>query len=236
MAEVYWDLEWTLQQQGFDYTYDKRLYDRLRDRHAGQCASISRRRLDYQDRLARFLENHDEPRAAATFPTGPARSRGRHHVSLSRACVSSIRDNSRDARNGFHRISFAARTSPSTSGCSSSTNACWLCCGRPVVRDGQWQLLECHPAWDGNGSADAFIAYAWQGRDGDRLMVAVNYSDHQSQCYVGLPFPDLAGRRWRLRDRLGDASYDRDGTDLRSRGLYLDVKPWQYHVFEIANA
>ena len=30
MAEVYWDLEWELQQQGFNYTYDKRLYDRLR--------------------------------------------------------------------------------------------------------------------------------------------------------------------------------------------------------------
>jgi hypothetical protein len=30
MAEVYWDMEWMLQQQGFDYTYDKRLYDRLR--------------------------------------------------------------------------------------------------------------------------------------------------------------------------------------------------------------
>jgi hypothetical protein len=29
MAEVYWDMEWTLQQQGFDYCYDKRLYDRL---------------------------------------------------------------------------------------------------------------------------------------------------------------------------------------------------------------
>ena len=34
MAEVYWDLEWTLQQQGFDYTYDKRLYDRLEEGHA----------------------------------------------------------------------------------------------------------------------------------------------------------------------------------------------------------
>src|SRR5262245_27085472 len=34
MAEVYWDLEWELQQQGFDYTYDKRLYDRLREGHA----------------------------------------------------------------------------------------------------------------------------------------------------------------------------------------------------------
>ena len=30
MAEVYWDLEWALQHQGFDFTYDKRLYDRLR--------------------------------------------------------------------------------------------------------------------------------------------------------------------------------------------------------------
>src|ERR1043165_1160252 len=33
MAEVYWDLEWTLQQQGFNYAYDKRLYDGLREHH-----------------------------------------------------------------------------------------------------------------------------------------------------------------------------------------------------------
>ena len=70
MAEVYWDLEWTLQQQGFDYTYDKRLYDRLRDRHARPVREHFRAGLDYQDKLARFLENHDEPRAAATFPPG----------------------------------------------------------------------------------------------------------------------------------------------------------------------
>jgi len=67
MAEVYWDMEWTLQQQGFDYTYDKRLYDRLRDRHARPVREHLYAGLDFQDRLARFLENHDEPRAAATF-------------------------------------------------------------------------------------------------------------------------------------------------------------------------
>ena len=33
MAEVYRDLEWTMLQQGFDYAYDKRLYDRLHDSH-----------------------------------------------------------------------------------------------------------------------------------------------------------------------------------------------------------
>src|SRR5262249_46661321 len=68
MAEVYWDLEWTLQQQGFDYTYDKRLYDRLRDHHARPVREHLHAGLDYQDKMARFLENHDEPRAAATFP------------------------------------------------------------------------------------------------------------------------------------------------------------------------
>src|SRR6478735_4614939 len=68
MAEVYWDQEWTLQQQGFDYAYDKRLYDRLRDHHARPVREHFRAGLDYQDKLARFMENHDEPRAAATFP------------------------------------------------------------------------------------------------------------------------------------------------------------------------
>ena len=67
MAEVYWDLEWTLQQQGFDYTYDKRLYDRLREGHAEPIREHFYAEPDYQVKLARFLENHDEPRAAATF-------------------------------------------------------------------------------------------------------------------------------------------------------------------------
>ncbi len=67
MAEVYWDLEWTLQQQGFAYCYDKRLYDRLREGHVGPIRDHLLAGLDYQDKLTRFLENHDEPRAASEF-------------------------------------------------------------------------------------------------------------------------------------------------------------------------
>ena len=70
MAEVYWDLEWTMLQQGFDYAYDKRLYDRLREGHARPVREHLYAGLDYQNKLARFLENHDEPRAAATFVPG----------------------------------------------------------------------------------------------------------------------------------------------------------------------
>ena len=103
----------------------------------------------------------------------------------------------------------------------------------PVVRDGQWQLLDCVAAWDGNWTCDCFIAFAWQGRDGERLLVAVNYADNQSQCYVRLPFADLGGRTWRLQDRLGEASYDRDGDGLQTQGLFLDLGKWQYHVFDM---
>jgi glycosidase len=70
MAEVYWDLEWTMLEQGFDYAYDKRLYDRLREGHARPVREHLWAGLDFQTKLARFLENHDEPRAAATFAPG----------------------------------------------------------------------------------------------------------------------------------------------------------------------
>jgi hypothetical protein len=36
-----------------------------------------------------------------------------------------------------------------------------------------------------------------------------------------------------LKDLLGDAQYDRDGSELQSRGLYLDIGPWSYHVFRL---
>jgi len=104
---------------------------------------------------------------------------------------------------------------------------------QPIFRHGKWQLLECAPAWDGNGSSDAFIAYAWED-SGARILVAVNYSDHPSQCYARLPFSNLHGRQWQLRDLIGEAQYERNGTTLESQGLFLDVGPWQYHVFNLS--
>ena len=67
LAEAYWDLEWELQQLGFDYCYDKRLYDRLVHGNAESIREHLSAGLDYQDKLVRFIENHDELRAAATF-------------------------------------------------------------------------------------------------------------------------------------------------------------------------
>ena len=235
MAEVYWDLEWTLQQQGFDYTYDKRLYDRLREGHPRPVREHLHAGLDYQDKLARFLENHDEPRAAVTFPPG---------VHEAAAVITFLAPGLRF----FHQGQFEGRVKrisphlgrgpnePVNGAVRQFYERLLAVLRRPGVREGGWQLLECTPAWDGNGSSDAFLSYAWQDSGGERLLVSVNYAAHNSQCYVRLPFSDLGRGRWRLQDLLGEARYDRDGNDLQSRGLYLDMAPWQYHVFEMRGA
>jgi hypothetical protein len=91
-------------------------------------------------------------------------------------------------------------------------------------------------AWDGNGTSDNLIAFAWESDAGERVIACVNYAGHSSQGSVRLPFADLGGRKWRLRDLLGDTAYERDGNELQSRGLYLDVPAWHAHVFEVKAA
>ena len=232
MAEVYWDLEWRMQQEGFDYAYDKRLYDRLRDLHARPVREHLHADADYQNRLARFLENHDEPRAAATFP---------HQVHEAAAIVTYLAPGLRL----FHQGQFEGRLkriSPHLVRAPEEAvderlrafyDRLLSTLRRQELRDGTWQLQECVPAWEGNGSWDGFLAFAWQGSGGRRLLVTVNYAPGQGQCYARVPWIDLAGHTVRLTDVMGDARYEREGGDLVSHGLYLDVGPWAYHAFDV---
>ncbi len=232
MAEVYWDMEWTMQQQGFDYAYDKRLYDRLRDGHARPVREHFHAGLDYQNKLARFLENHDEPRAAATFSS---------EVHEAAAVITFLSPGLRF----FHQGQFEGRTKrisphlvrgpdePIDARLKQFYDGLLAVLRHDVVRNGDWQLLECVPAWDGNWTWDCFLAFAWHGAGDERLVVTVNYAPNQSQCYARLPFTDLGNSQWRLKDLLGDATYDWDGNDLRGRGLYLDERPWSARVFAL---
>jgi glycosidase len=232
MAEVYWDLEWTLQQQGFDYAYDKRLYDRLRDGHARPVREHFHAGLDYQDKLARFLENHDEPRAAATFAP---------RVHEAAAVLTFLSPGLRF----FHEGQFQGRRKrisphlsrrpdePVDADLAKFYDRLLAVLRQPLLREGRWRLLECTLAWEGNGTWDCFVAFAWEGSGEEHLLAAVNYAPNQSQCYVRLPFPDLGSRHWRLQDLFGDAAYDREGNDLQTRGLYLDVPPWSASVFSL---
>ena len=232
LAEVYWDLEWTLLQQGFDYAYDKRLYDRLVHGPARPVREHLAAGLDFQDHLARFLENHDEPRAAVAFDPDVHRA-----AAVITFLTPGLRFFHQGQREG-KRVRIPTHlgrgpAEPPDAAIAAFYDGLLACVKDPAFRDGQWQILDARPAWEGNESNDAFSAFAWSGPGDLRRLVVVNYAGHQSQCYVALPWGDLAGRTWRLQDRLGAALYERDGADLSTRGLYLDLPSWGYHAFEV---
>ncbi len=232
MAEVYWDMEWDLQQLGFDYTYDKRLYDRLRNLDAVPVSEHLFADLEFQGRLARFLENHDEPRAAVTFPS---------RVHPAAAVLTYLTPGLRF----FHQGQFEGRRrriSPHLcrgpdedidANLSEFYERLLTCLSHPAPREGDWTLLDCIPASAGNGSVDGFISFLWEQGDGRLLLVTVNYAAHAGQCRVQLPIEGLRGRMHRLADLLSPVVYFRNGDELIDPGLYLDLPPWGYHAFEI---
>jgi hypothetical protein len=232
MAEVYWDMEWTMQQQGFDYAYDKKLYDRVREGHARPVREHLHAALDYQTKLARFLENHDEPRASASFDP---------HVHRAAAVITYFIPGLRF----FHQGQFEGRKkriSPHLVRAPEESpdkeieefyDHVLAILRKPIVKSGEWQWLACQPAWDGNGSWDSFIAHSWQGSGGERILITVNYAHHPSQCYLNLPFDEIKNRSVQLKDSLSSACYTREGNELLERGLYLDLQPWSYHVFDL---
>ncbi len=187
LAEVYWDLEWTLQQQGFDYTYDKRLYDRLVEGTAPPVRGHLLAGLDFQDHLARFLENHDEPRAAATF--APEVHRAAAVITFLTPGLRFFHQGQREGKRV--RIPMHLGRGPVEkldASLSSFYENLIVCLKDPAFRDGGWQLLEARPAWQGNRSSEAFVIFSWSGPGDLRRLVAVNYSGHQKSmlCEVAV--------------------------------------------------
>lgn len=233
LAEVYWDLEWTLQQAGFDFTYDKRHYDRLRHRQVEELRGHLHADLDFQGKSARFLENHDEPRAAATFP--PDVHRAAAILTYFVPGMRFFQEGQFEGRRVRLSMHLGRRPpEPVDAELHAFYRRLLECLKRPELQ-GRWQLLDCRPAWDGNPTSKHFLAFAWELDDRRRLLITVNYGPTQGQCYVPLPLEGLAHRNIALTDLMGDARYERDSEELTSRGLYLDMPAWRYHVFDVTD-
>ena len=191
MAEAYWDLEWALQQQGFDYCYDKRLYDRLVARRRRGGARAPHADVAYQQRLVRFIENHDEPRAAATFPPRAGAGRRRDDAEPDRARGSSTRASSRAGRvhaAGLPRPPAGRAGRPRPAGVLRAAAARAL--ADDVFRDGEWQLGE-RSGWDGNDTWENLVAWGWRGES--RKLVVVNLSGGPRQATSRCPGTSCAG-------------------------------------------
>jgi hypothetical protein len=229
IAEAYWDLEWELQQQGFDFCYDKRLYDRLEHSYAEDIRLHLCADPGYQDKLLRFIENHDEPRAAATFSAAKLRA-----VALTIATLPGLKL--------FHEGQFEGRKvrppvflgrrpeEPVDENLQTFSRKLLDATNRPVFREGEWHLCG-RTGWPDNASYQNLVAWCWL-KDEERYVIVVNFSDWPAQGQVQIPWADLEGGTWQLTDALSGATYERDGNEMFSPGLCVELSPWAYHLLQ----
>ena len=219
VAEAYWDLEWELQQQGFDSCYDKRLYDRLVHEGAARCAAhLARTRLPAPPACG-SLENHDEPRRGRRVAGERARRRGgggdpaRRHALAPGPVRGPAGPPARLPRTPPGRAPRTWRVR-STRGCSTRSRG-------TASASGAWSLLSTS-GWPDNQSHENLVAWAWTGPDAGHVVI-VNLGDAPAQARVALPWPELAPGVRRLEDLMSGAGFDRDGDELLDPGLFVDL-------------
>jgi len=234
VAEAYWDLEWALQQQGFDHCYDKRLYDRLAGEDASSVRAHLRADIDYQRRLVRFLENHDEPRAAATL-VPVERERAAAVVIATLPGATLWHEGQFDGRRVQLPVFLGRRpVEPLDAGLRRFHLDLLAAVASSAMRAGQWQALDA-TGWPDNPSYRQVVAWCWWD-GGRRHLVVVNLSAAVAQARVPVPWPDLQGRSWRLAPVLPGGTFERAGDEMLDPGLFVSLDPWGWHVLAVEEA
>lgn len=230
IAEAYWDLEWELQQQGFDFCYDKKLYDRMEHGAAENVRLHLLADSSYQEGMVRFIENHDEPRAAATFQDGKGRAAAVAILTLPGASL--LHEGQFEGRKVRLPVFLARRPAePVDHDLAAFYERLLKETGRDLFRNGRWLLCE-GSGWPDNQSYLNILSWCWV-KDEERYLIVINFSEINSQARVQVPWDELRGRTWRLIDSLSGASYDRSGDEMRDSGLHIDLGPWGFHFFSV---
>jgi glycosidase len=230
IAEAYWDLEWELQQQGFDFCYDKKLYDRLVHANAESVRLHLCADLAYQEKLIRFIENHDEPRAAAVF--SPEREKAAAVTAATVPGAGLFYEGQFEGRKVRPPVFLGRRPEePIDQALRAFYRTLLAAIAAPVFREGRWILCE-RTGWPDNSSYQNLVAWSWT-MESRRYLIVVNLSDSPAQARVRVPWDDMQGSMWRLIDVVSGESYDRSGDEMRDAGLYVDRGPWGCHFLEM---
>lgn len=229
IAEAYWDLEWELQQLGFDFTYDKSFTDRLRSDYVSVVKEHLFAEEDYQKKSLRFIENHDEERAVASF--GKEKSKAAAIIISTVQGMRFYHDGQLEGKKIKLPVQLGREPEEAINPeFSDFYDRLLAITSHRVFKEGKWQLLEPGTSWEGNHSFLNILAWGWSLNE-ERRLVIVNYSNIISTCRLKF---DLSGfpEEFELNDLLNNQNYLRSAEEIHSTGLFIELKPWQAHIFK----
>jgi hypothetical protein len=233
IAEVYWDLESVLLDQGFTFAYDKRLLDAL---HTADAASRVRQLLIADQptaaALVRFLENHDEPRSAVTFAASlPAAAALAGTIPGMRFLF----DGQQDGRRVRCPVQLARwPDEPTDARVRALYDAVLRFAAKRVLHDGTWGALDTATA--GDETFHDILAYHWQ-TSAALAIVVVNFSAAPAQANIPLAYgllPD--GEAFTFDDALTGEGYRWTREALDRTGLYVRLGAGGAHLFSVQSA
>jgi len=229
IAEVYWGREGEMLQQGFDYVYDKMLYDRIMERDVQKLRQHLLAPLIYQRRTLRFIENHDEQRAYSTL--------GEQRSVPAAVLINTLPGGVllHDGQFVGRKIKLPVQISRQPDEPSDEKLAAFykrlLSETHDPIYSGDWTLFDI--ASNGDVAHFNLLAYGWYRQGHSDRLIVINLTEHRSKGWVHLRrWNWLAGRRWRLHDTLDGAQYDRSGDELTERGLFIDLEPYEAHILK----
>ncbi len=228
IAEVYWDMEWELQQQGFDYCYDKRLYDRLLGDTPFSISQHLQADTAFQEKLVRFIENHDEQRIASQIEAPQQQSAA---VIISTLPGARLYHHGQFEGKKTRIPVFLARSlkEPVDHNLENFYQRLLNLTSQPLFRDGNWTLCSVN-GWTGSHSCQNLLAWSWS-LDHQKALIIINYSDNPAQGRVEWPWAEDHEKELHLDDVLHQRSYVRSCRDLMENGLYVDLNGWDFHLF-----
>jgi hypothetical protein len=227
LAEAYWDLEWDLQQLGFDFTYDKRLTDRLVSGYLPDVISHLKAGSDFQNKSVRFVENHDEARAVAKF--------GKFRSLAAVTVISTIQGMKfyYDGQFEGKKIKLPVQLGREPEEKFSNTvfkyyEKLLKITKEDIFIKGKWELLEPITAGNGNLNYQNFLAWQWSYNN-QRALVIINYSELTSQCRLKI---DTISKKdmIRMQDQLNGKIFDRSSSEIKNPGLFIELKGYASHI------
>jgi hypothetical protein len=231
IAETYWSLEPKLLSLGFDFVYDKAFYDLLRQGAAGDVVRYLQACPVEHRRAVRFIENHDEPRAAAVF--GPARSRAAAVAIATLPGLCLIHDGQAEGRR--HRVPVQLVREPAEepdAEMKTSYDRLLGACREIAFHDATWMLGHAGPASDDDDSYRQLVSWSWSGAR-QLCIVAVNYSGAPARGRLKIVLPAWLPGTVVARDILNGPAYSYDRAELDAQGLYVALEPWNSHVLVV---
>jgi len=229
IAEAYWNLEWQLQQLGFDFTYDKKLTDRLLSAHAKEVREHLLAEETYQNKSLRFLENHDEERALSSF--GFEKSKAAAVIISTIPGMTLFNDGQFEGKKIKLPIQLGREPEekPNTE-LFSFYNKLMEISNSDVVKNGKWKMLETIPVWENHNMLSFKSIIAWElSLEEKRCLVAVNYDESVNSCRIKLDI-NSEKKLVDFDDVINNNIYIREIDEIKNQGLFIKLQPYHYHI------